>query len=203
VEQPPIPRASSAMVFHQMTEVVVRGRDEAKAKAIAASGMIDRCVRWTAELRRLGIPIFWIRVEHRADRKDRVNVITDRVINSGFALRPQSDHGSALTRNIAELPLQPEDHAMIKPRYDPFVGTDLDMQLRARHVNTIFLAGVQEHAGGLESCARGAYDRDYNVVLLKDCSFGTNPELWEWSVTRVMPYFSRVLTADQVLRLIQ
>jgi nicotinamidase-related amidase len=207
VEQPPIAKTSAAMLYHQMTDQVVRGRNLEKARGIEASGLVPAAVQWTAEMRDASIPIIWVRVERRADRKDRVNVVTDRFpggLDEHYGpLDVEREHARPKGQNLPELPMLTEDHLLVKTRYDPFIGTALDLQLRALKVDTLLIGGIQEHVGGIESCARGAYDRDYNVVVLKDLCYGTAPDLWDWSLRRVLPYFSRVMdskTARSLLR---
>jgi nicotinamidase-related amidase len=201
VQQPPITRASAAMVYNDMINENIRANAE-RSKQIDASGLIQTAVRWTAELRRLQIPIFWVRVERRADRKDRVNVLTDTFIAGGMVPRPAVVKGSPEAQNIDELPVRPEDHEILKPRFSPLSGTDLDLQLRARRVDTILLGGISTNMG-VESCARGAFDLDYNVVVLSDLCWAADPAQHQWSLTKNLPNFARVMTTEQATSLLR
>jgi nicotinamidase-related amidase len=202
MEQPPIPRATTAMVFNDMINANVRGRDEARTAAIEASGLIPSCVAWVAELRRLSIAIVWIRVGRRADRKDRVDVLTDAFVAAGGVPAPPTVAGSLESRNVDELPIAPEDQEVIKPRYNPFIGTDLDIQLRARRIDTILLGGISTNMG-VESCARTAHDLDYHVVVLSDCCWAATDAAQQWSLTKNLPNFARVMTTTQAKTLIR
>lgn len=56
---------------------------------------------------------------------------------------------------------------------------------------------------GVESCARTARDLNYNVVVLSDCCFNVERELHEWTLSKIMPHFARVMTSDQALGLLR
>ena len=77
----------------------------------------------------------------------------------------------------------------------------IDYQLRARKIDTILLGGYATNFG-VENCARTARDLGYNVVLLSDCCFNVDRELHEWSLTRIMPFFTRVMTSEQAAGLL-
>jgi ureidoacrylate peracid hydrolase len=198
-----IPLQTTAMLFHQMTVSAVRGRGPDVSARIEASQVVTRSVSWAAEMRRLSVPLFWVSIAHRADRADRVELLTDRSIAESLRPRAQVDIGSPQGQNIVELPVRPEDHVIVKRRYDPFIGTSLELELRALGIDTILMAGIQGPIGAIESCVRGAYDRDYNVVVLRDICFGVDAEAWTWSLDRVLQYFARVMTTDSAQAILQ
>lgn len=140
-------------------------------------------------------------MERRADRADVVDVLTDVFLASGRKITPPIVRGSDRAANVDELPVQPEDQVILKPRLNPFIGTDLDLLLRARRIDTILLGGYSTNVG-VESCARTAKDLGYNVVLLSDCCWNIDVELHEWSITKIMPMFARVMASEQALRLL-
>jgi nicotinamidase-related amidase len=197
----PIQRATAAMIFNDMINANVRSGDAERTSVIESSGIIDKQVRWVAELRRLRIPIFWVRVERRADRKDRVDVLTDLFVAGGRIPTAPIVKGP-LAQNIAELPIRPEDHEILKPRLSAFSGTDLDLQLRARHIDTILLGGISTNMG-VESCARAGFDLDYHVVVLRDLCWAPDVQKHEWSLTRSLPAFARVMTSEAAGALLQ
>jgi nicotinamidase-related amidase len=190
------------MVFNDMINSNVRGGDQERTRLIERSGLIEASARWVTEMRGLGLPIIWIRVERRADRKDRRDVLTDALIRAGGVPRPAVTKGSVEAQNIKELPVQPEDHEVLKPRFSPFAHTDLDLQLRARRVDTILLGGISTNLG-VEGCARDAFDLDYNVVILSDLCWAADDRQHQWSLTQNLPNFARVMTTDEARALIR
>ena len=198
--EPRIASVSAAMVFNDMVNANVRDGDDARTQAIIKSGVIDRQVTWVAELRKRRVPIFWVRVERRADRRDRVDVLTDAFIARGQVAERALSRGPR-ANNIDELPIKPEDQEILKPRFSPFFGTDLDLQLRARGVRTVFLGGISTERG-VEACARDGFDLDYSVVVLGDLCWSANTDQHEWSLTKTLPYFARVMTSTRALQLL-
>lgn len=200
-QQPGIPLGSTAIVFNDMINSNLRTGNQAHDKAIEESGIIDASVNLVAAARERGIPIFWIRVERRPDRRDVFDTLTDDFIASGQVPKPPVVHGSHKAANIDELPVHDEDQVILKPRFDPFIGTDLDLRLRSNGIDTILLGGMSTNIG-VESCARTAKDRNYHVVVLSDCSFNVNREDHEWTLKRIMPTFARVMTSGEALGLL-
>lgn len=95
---------------------------------------------------------------------------------------------------------QPEDFVVSKPRYDAFLGTDLEWVLRAQGIRTLVFAGVATNVC-VESTARAAYMRDCYVVLLEDCCAGSSPALHQATLENVRTFFGTVVTAADVLGL--
>ncbi|RFU37520.1 cysteine hydrolase [Actinomadura logoneensis] len=65
------------------------------------------------------------------------------------------------------LPVQDEDVVVMKRRASAFAGTDLDLVLRSRGVDTIVVAGVATSAMVAATCYDAA-DRGYHVAVLRD-----------------------------------
>ena len=144
----------------------------------------------------------WIRVERRADRTDVADTLTDAYIANGCRPRPPVVRGSYVAANIDELPIRDEDHVILKPRIDPFIGTDLDLRLRSLGINTILLGGYATNFG-VEAIARTAQGLNYNVVLLSDCCYNVDREAHEFSLRKIMPTVARVMPSDHAIDLLR
>jgi nicotinamidase-related amidase len=84
--------------------------------------------------------------------------------------------GSRWAEIIPELePCQTDFYVNTKRRYSAFYGTDLDLLLRNLRVETVILTGVMTEICVLCS-AFEAFNRDYRVVVVKDCTAGRDPE---------------------------
>ncbi len=201
-EQPPIPQASTAVIFNDMINGNLRTKSNAEQNAlIEKSGLIQNSVRLVAGARERRLPIIWIRVERRADYADVMFPLTDGFLASGRKRPPATTRGSYEAAQVDELPVQPEDQVVCKPRFNPFIGTDLDLQLRARKITTILFGGYSTNVG-VESGVRTARDLGYDVVVVSDCCWNVHHELHEWTIKKIMPIFARVLTTDEVLKLL-
>ncbi len=72
--------------------------------------------------------------------------------------------GTAL---VDGLDVQPADSVVAKHRISAFYGTALEAILRAHRVNRVVLTGVST-TWAVESTARDAHDRDYQVIVVED-----------------------------------
>ena len=99
--------------------------------------------------------------------------------------------------------LQPLDHEVVvtKHRTGPFVGTELDQILRAREITTLVVAGIST-SGVVLSTVREAADRDYRLVLIRDCCFDPDPELHGLLFDRVFPRQAQVTTSTELIALL-
>lgn len=198
----PIPIGSTALILNDMINAGLRRQDDAAHnRLIEESRLIPNAVRLVAAARERRLPIFWVRVERRYDRADVVDNLIDAPAYAWHAPNPPVVAGSYAAANVDELPVQPEDQVINKPRLNPFTYTDLDLQLRARHVDTILLGGYSTNLG-VESCARTGHDLGYDVVVISDCCFNVDKALHEFAVTRILPSFGRVMTSEHAISLL-
>jgi nicotinamidase-related amidase len=61
-----------------------------------------------------------------------------------------------------------EDIVITKHRISAFMGTDLDMILRAKEIDTLVMFGIAT-SGVVLSTLLDAVDADYRVIVIKDC----------------------------------
>lgn len=193
--------ATTALALNDMFNRNLR-TGEPRDELVNASGMIENSVRLVAAMRRLDIPIFWIRVVERADGRDVPEHIVDYHPRGRDSQWPPLVATDPEGSNIEELPILPGDDVVVKPRLDPFIGTDLDIKLRGRGVKTLLLGGYATN-GGVESAARTGSDLGYDVVVVSDCSYNVEEDLHEHAINRVLPAFGRIRTADQVIEMLE
>jgi maleamate amidohydrolase len=115
----------------------------------------------TAMARDAAVPVVWVRQEFASDLSDaslEVRRNQTRVVIAGTP-------GAKL---LPELNVHGSDHFVLKKRYSAFFGTNLDTLLEQMDCDQLIVAGVNTHA-----CVRttvvDAYQRDYDVILAKDC----------------------------------
>ncbi|MFC6274085.1 cysteine hydrolase family protein [Levilactobacillus tangyuanensis] len=80
-----------------------------------------------------------------------------------------------------------------KTRYSAFAGTDLDLRLRERHVDTLHLAGVCTDICVLHT-AVDAYNLGYQLIIHQDAVASFDPTGHEWA----LKHFVNVLGAQVV-----
>lgn len=120
------------------------------------------------------LPVIHLITLHRKDYSDvEIGELNDAQPMPGIDfnrpyLRPCGFIGTKGAEIIDELTPKDDETIVIKKRYSGFFNTDLDMVLRRKGVDTLFMAG-----GDADCCVKftsaDAYFRDYNVVLITDC----------------------------------
>jgi nicotinamidase-related amidase len=103
---------------------------------------------------------------------------------------------------IPELDRQPGDITIFKRQWGAFYGTDLDLQLRRRNLTAIVLCGIATEIG-VESTARDAFERGYELIFASDAMTGTTPEGHANSIERIFPRIGRLRTTTQIISALQ
>lgn len=99
---------------------------------------------------------------------------------------------------VDELAGHPSDITVTKHGWDAFHATDLDLQLRRRHITHVVLGGLVT-SGSVESTARSAYDTGYHVILATDVMADLDADAHEHTVTRIFPRLGRAATTHQLM----
>jgi nicotinamidase-related amidase len=90
------------------------------------------------------------------------------------------------------------DVIITKRQWSAFHGTELDLQLRRRGVDTILLGGVATNFG-VESTARDAWQHSYSVVLAEDATTSNGPDMHKFAVERILPRVARIRSTDEIV----
>jgi nicotinamidase-related amidase len=92
---------------------------------------------------------------------------------------------------------QGDDIVVTKHRVSAFSGSDLEMILRANEVDTLVLQGIAT-SGVVLSTLLEASDRDYRLVVAKDCCLDQDPEVHACLMEKIFPRRGAVLTAGEI-----
>ncbi len=143
-------------------------------------------------LRAKGGFIIWVRVGGAADGKDRLHPTCDQSMTLPHPLPPKANEFAA------GLPIEPSDHIITKRQWGAFYGTDLDLQLRRRGLNTILLMGIATNIG-VESTARAAFEHGYEQIFVEDAMSALSSQQHEHTITYNFPRMGRVRRTADVL----
>jgi len=125
-------------------------------------------------------------------------------IDGQDALKPtidaQSGMGGERPKGFSEIipELGPEQGDLIitKRNWGAFFGTELDLQLRRRGIDTIILTGIATGIG-VDTTAREAFQRNYQQIFVEDAMNGLTKEEHDFTIKQVFPKMGRVrMTAD-------
>jgi nicotinamidase-related amidase len=160
----------------------------------------DNIVRETREAlaraRELGIPIVYVHSVFRPDyldgssnwRKEAAAAIANNALVAG----------SWDAEMVAELAPRPEDHLVVKRNYDGFLHTNLEATLRHLGVRKLLLAGVYTGIC-VETTARTAFQLDFEVTVLSNCTGSPSPEDQEMAFRALRPFFATVIPWREAL----
>ncbi|HEY1160523.1 MAG TPA: isochorismatase family cysteine hydrolase [Terracidiphilus sp.] len=93
---------------------------------------------------------------------------------------------------------QGDEIVVTKHRVNAFAGTDLDMILRAREIDTLILFGIAT-SGVVLSTLLHASDADYRLIVIQDCCADLDPEVHACLMEKIFPRRATVLTAEEFL----
>jgi nicotinamidase-related amidase len=93
---------------------------------------------------------------------------------------------------------QGEDMVITKHRISAFAGTDLDMILRAKEIETLILFGIAT-SGVVLSTLLHAVDADYRLLVVKDCCTDRDPEIHHCLMEKVFPRLATVLNTAELI----
>jgi nicotinamidase-related amidase len=110
--------------------------------------------------------------------------------------------GTAGCEILPELDVRTEDSIMMKSRFSAFHRTELDRLLETYGATCLIIAGITT-AWCVRSTAVDAYQRDYHVVVAKDCTAAFTDEDHLASLQAMDGYIADVLANSEVFELIE
>lgn len=156
----------------------------------ASSEVLANATRLIRHFRERGGLVVLVRVSPSPDLKDRLQQPADAPMPAHV---PPPDW--------AAFPAEMDGHdglIITKRQWGAFYGTELDLQLRRRGIRTIVLGGIATNFG-VESTARDAWERGYELVLVEDAMTSVNAEAHHFAISFTFPRIGLVRTSDQVI----
>lgn len=101
---------------------------------------------------------------------------------------------------IEELAPRKGELVVHKHRYSAFMGTDLDMQLRARGIRSLVITGVSTNAC-VESTLRAGFEHDYYICVPPDAVGSWSASLHSATLENVDHRFGVTLNVQELLNL--
>lgn len=130
-------------------------------------GVVERSARVLAASRRAGVPAIFFLEEHRASGID-----IGRELDGSESMH--CVEGAPGTALVEELRPQGDMEFFVKKRrYSCFIGTELDILLRALRAETLILVGCLTDVC-VHYTAADAHQRDYVIRVLPDCVLGSS-----------------------------
>jgi nicotinamidase-related amidase len=172
----------------------------------APDGLVieERINRLAAACRSAGILVIHTSIVMRSDGSNRG--VLDKFsppVRGGIL-----DKGSESAALHSGLVIEAGDILLEKPRFGAFYGTDLELILRSRGIDTLIISGVATNVC-CETTAREAAVRDFHVFFLSDGTAtagmgeASADELQRATCATLGFLFAQVLTVDEMIRKIE
>jgi maleamate amidohydrolase len=156
---------------------------------IASTNSLVRAFRTEA------LPIVWIRQEFRADLSDAFLEMRDKNIAGVI----EGTEGAQLH---PALEASENDVTIIKKRYSAFFGTALDQHLQEQKIDHLVLCGINTHAC-IRTAAIDAYQRDYRVLLPRECIGSYDDEHARVSLRYLDGKIARVVGVEDMVGMVR
>jgi nicotinamidase-related amidase len=155
--------------------------------------VIKNAAHLVKEFRKNGMPVFLVHVVSTPETMLKTK--SDETFARPGSMPPDwSDF-------IPEIAPVPSDVVIGKKQWGAFYGTDLELQLRRRGMDTIVLCGIATDFG-VESTARFAYEYGFQQVFAEDAMSSMSAEQHNAAINFIFKRMGRVRKTDEILRAI-
>ena len=159
---------------------------------------LGRCLNVLRVARKLGMQVIHVKIEFRPGLPELATW------NRPFGSIKSSPQHQKLFEGAAgaihpTLGPEPDDIVVTKRRISAFVGSDLQMILRAKEIDTLVMFGIAT-SGVVLSTLPEACDTDYRPVVIADCCADTDAELHRVLIERMFPIRGEVMTAAEFIK---
>ena len=160
-------------------------------KPHTAADVVARSAKLANAFRERKLPVVLVHVVFAKDRSDALKQPVDSP-NPPVQLPPDwSDF-------VPEIGPRDGDIVIAKKQWGAFYGTHLDLQLRRRNVNAIVLCGIATNFG-VESTARDAWERNYEITFAEDAMSGLDDESHSFAIRKIFPRLGRIRATEDIL----
>jgi nicotinamidase-related amidase len=150
---------------------------------VSDQGYLPRLGTAITAARDAGITVIYVKVALRADYPEISERNKSFAAIAGTGRFTDADVGARIHPAVAPAPGEP---VVTKRRVSAFAGSDLDVLLRARAVDTLVLAGIAT-SGVVLSTLRQAADLDYRLTVLADGCLDADAEVHRVLLEKVFP----------------
>ena len=158
--------------------------------------IVTNAVKLVKAFRSHQLPVFLVHVGMSADFKDGLHPACDQP--NQMRVEMPADWMEFVT----ELEPVKTDFIIHKRQWGAFYGTELDLQLRRRKIETIVLCGISTNIG-VESTARFAYEYGYQQIFVEDACGARSKDEHNLSMKTIFPRIGYVRQTADILNSLQ
>lgn len=156
-----------------------------------AEQVVNNAAILAKKCRETATPVFLVRVGWSADFAESLKQPVD-LPNPAHAL---PDNWWTPPPALGQ---EESDIVVIKRQWGAFYGTDLELQLRRRGIDTIILCGISTNIG-VESTARHAWEQGFSLVIAEDACSAASTEQHQSSISNIFPRIARVRSCQEII----
>ncbi|URZ18695.1 hydrolase [Clostridium felsineum] len=126
-------------------------------------------------------------------------------VDGNDILKPKTDIKATQTNfvegwdsYVPEIMNNKKVHTITKRQWGAFFGTDLDLQLRRRDIETIVLCGISTGIG-VDTTAREAFQLGYNQIFVYDAMTARSKEEHNYVCKHIFPRIGKIRSCEEVL----
>jgi ureidoacrylate peracid hydrolase len=155
-------------------------------------------VRFIDQCRQFNVPIIFVRTIH--SRWTDSDSWIGRLEGAGKVMLICRPHtwGSEFFK---VKPLE-SDFIVTKHRFSGFVGTELNLVLRSRGIETLLMTGFTTNVC-VETTARDGFNLDFRIVLVEDCCAAFSTDEHASAITNINKYFGVAADSQSLAALLR
>jgi nicotinamidase-related amidase len=155
-----------------------------------AQDVVKNAARLVQAFRKNGMPVFLVHVVNTPETTLKVQ--SDESFPRPPVLPPD------WSEFVPEIAPVPSDIVIAKKQWGAFYGTELELQLRRRGMETIVLCGISTEYG-VESTARFAYEMGFRQIFAEDAMASSSAESHNAAVKFIFRKMGRVRKTVEIL----
>nr|QNO44136.1 peroxyureidoacrylate/ureidoacrylate amidohydrolase RutB [Methanosarcinales archaeon ANME-2c ERB4]QNO50305.1 peroxyureidoacrylate/ureidoacrylate amidohydrolase RutB [Methanosarcinales archaeon ANME-2c ERB4] len=150
--------------------------------------------------RKNDIPLIYVKFVLRPDYADIMGLAQLSLCTLGKFIKEGEicKEGTWGAEYVDELKPGAGDYIVVKRRMDAFYNSDLETLLRGLGRRTLVICGIITNFC-LESTVRGAMDRDFDCIVLEDCTASESREMQEFPMKAIFPVIGAVATSEELV----
>ena len=159
--------------------------------------VLPRAASVLKQARHAGLPVIYVQVGFRPNFPEISprNASFHSLKSSPERQKMFTGSGPAIHEAVAP---EANDIVVTKHRVSAFGGTDLEMILLAKEIETLILFGFST-SGVVLSTIRHAADADFRIIVIRDCCADNDPEVHACLMDKVFPRQATVVSAAEFL----
>ncbi len=193
----------TALLLIDMQNDILHEKGKAAAlgvwKFAKEAGTIPNTRKMIEIARKNDIPVIYVKIVFRPDYAEMGHVqlslcTLGKMLKEGEVFK----EGTWGAEYVDELKPEADDYIVVKRRMNAFYNTDLGTLLRGLGRRTLIICGVITNFC-VEATVRGAVDRDFDVIVLSDCTASESKEMQEFPMKAIFPMLGVVTTTEELV----